>query len=184
MKKFTSHTIWQNIDLDYEDWRVDLEEYYPDKDGYDDDYRHERMYEINNDYLDDERSNLDIYVDCGIIAIADLGLWDGRRVGYEEMGNTLSDCLYSEDCDYIRWYVDEYGDFRMTGYHHDGTNQVLYRAWREGLSDYQKETFLDKCYEGKVTKADISRYTRRLGDDIAQVYGWEIRPKGGRRKTA
>lgn len=183
MKKYRKHTIWQNIDLNYEDWRADLEEYYPDEDGYDEDDRQEFMYERNNDYLDDERMNLDVDISAGIIAIADLGLWYGRRVGYKEMGHNISDCLYSE-CDYAEWYVDERGDFRFTGHHHDGTNCVVYRAWKDGITDEQKEVFEMKCYEGKVTPQDITRYTRRLGDDIARVYGWEIRPKGGKHRIA
>ena len=42
------------------------------------------MYEINNRYLDDERVNLNIQLDQPILVIADLGLWNGRRPGYQE----------------------------------------------------------------------------------------------------
>ena len=35
-----------------------------------------------------------------------------------------------------------------------------------------------KIYNGTATRADITRLTRRLGDEIARVYGWEIpKPK-------
>ena len=35
-----------------------------------------------------------------------------------------------------------------------------------------------KIYDGVATRADITRLTRRLGDEIARVYGWEIpKPK-------
>ena len=50
------HIIWSN-DIDYDDWREDLEEQYPDLTEAE---RMELMYELNSDYLDDERSNLDI----------------------------------------------------------------------------------------------------------------------------
>ena len=33
---------------------------------------------------------------------------------------------------------------------------------------------LKKIYSGKVTRADIMRVTKRLGDDIAKVYGFDI----------
>lgn len=49
------HIIWSN-DIDYDDWREDLEEQYPDLTEAE---RMELMYELNGDYLDDERSNLD-----------------------------------------------------------------------------------------------------------------------------
>lgn len=162
MKKYTKLTIWQNIDLDYEDWRFDLEELYPDEDGYDEDDRRKIMYERNNDYFSDERANLDVDVPTGIIAIADLGLWNGRRIGYKEMGYNISDCLYSE-CDYVEWYIDERGDFRFTGHHHDGTNHVVYRAWKDETTEEQKDAFKAKCYYGKITPQDITQYTRRLG---------------------
>ena len=45
------------------------------------------MYEINNRYLDDERVNLNIQLDQPILVIADLGLWNGRRTGYQEISS-------------------------------------------------------------------------------------------------
>lgn len=45
------HIIWSS-DVDYEDWRADLEEQYPDLSEQE---RMELMVEQNNDYLDDER---------------------------------------------------------------------------------------------------------------------------------
>ena len=48
------HIIWTN-DLDYDDWKADLESEYPDLT---ENERYELMYEINGDYLDDERVNL------------------------------------------------------------------------------------------------------------------------------
>lgn len=67
------HLIWSNYDLDYEDWRDDLEEDHPELT---EDERMALMYEINNRYLDDERVNLNIQLDQPILVIADLGLWN------------------------------------------------------------------------------------------------------------
>ena len=75
----TDHLIWSNFHIDYEDWREYLEEEFPDLS---EDERYLKMLEINNDYLDDERVNLNIQLSQPIIAIADLGLWFGRRCGY------------------------------------------------------------------------------------------------------
>lgn len=49
--------IWSNYDLDYDDWKDDLLDEYPELSERE---RMELMYEINGDYLDDERNNLDI----------------------------------------------------------------------------------------------------------------------------
>ena len=64
------HIIWSN-DIDYDDWREDLEEQYPDLTEAE---RMEWMYELNGDYLDDERSNLDIQLSRPILVVGDLGL--------------------------------------------------------------------------------------------------------------
>lgn len=165
------HLIWSNYDLDYEDWRADLEAEYPDLS---EDERIALMYEINNDYLDDERLNLNIQLPTKILVIADIGRWDGRYSGYAEIkSGNIRDCLYSE-MDYCTWYVDRLGDLRCEAIHHDGTNFYLYRAYKEDAQDSQIDLLKEKLYCGKATRADITRVTRRLGDEIAQVYGFSI----------
>ena len=138
-------------------------------------YTHSRL-ELNGDYLDDERSNLDIQLSRPILVVGDLGLWHGRRMGYKEIpSGNIRDCLYSErDIDYSTWYVDKNGDFRCDAIHHDGTNHYLYRAYKDGVSDTQIENLKEKLYRGIATRADITRVTRRLGDEIAHVYGFPI----------
>lgn len=74
------HIIWSNYALDYGDWKADLEAEYPDLT---EDERIALMYEINGDYLDDERVNLNIQLSSPILVIVDLGLWNGRRSGYK-----------------------------------------------------------------------------------------------------
>lgn len=173
------HIIWSDINLDLKDWIDDLKTQYPDAS---EDELIYRMYEINNEYLNDERSNLNIQLSESIIVIGDLGLWNGRAHGYKmiESGN-LKDCLYS-DCDMNEWYVDKNGDLRCTAVHHDGWNHYLYRTFKDGVTDSQIEKLQDKIYAGKATRRDITRVTRRLGDEIGAVYGWEF-PKRTERQV-
>ena len=171
------HIIWQS-DPDYADWQEDLEAEYPELT---DDERYEKMLEINGDYLDDERINLNIQLSRPILVIGDLGLWNGRRMGYKEIqSGNIRDCLYS-DCDYNTWYVDRQGDLRCEAIHHDGTNHYLYRAIKPEASEAQIENLKEKIYRGIATRADITRVTSRLGDEIGKVYGWEI---GGKKSIA
>ena len=164
------HIIWSN-DIDYDDWREDLEEQYPDLTEA---ARMELMYELNGDYLDDERSNLDIQLSRPILVVGDLGLWRGRRMGYKEIpSGNIRDCLYS-DYDYTTWYVDKNGDLRCDDTHHDGTNHYLYRVYKDNVSQTQKDRLKEKIYSGTATRADIVRVTRRLGDEIGKVYGWSF----------
>ena len=165
------HIIWSDYALDYEDWREFLEAEYPDlSEG----ERFALMYEMNGDYLDDERSNLNIQLAQPILVIGDLGLWHGRRMGYKEIeSGNIRDCLYS-DTDYSTWYVDKLGDLRCDAVHHDGTNHYLYRVYKDGVRESQIDLLKEKLYRGTATRADITRVTRRLGDEIAQVYGFPI----------
>lgn len=171
MKPAEKHIIWSNYDLDYEDWRDDLEESYPELSEPE---RITLMYEINSDYLEDERRNLNVQLSSPILVIGDLGLWHGRRMGYKEIvSGKISDCLYS-DTDYSTWYVDHLGDLRCDAIHHDGTNYYLYRAFKPGVRQSQIDNLKEKLYYGTATRADITRITRRLGDEIAKVYGFSI----------
>lgn len=165
------HIIWSNYNLNYEDWCADIEEYYP---NLTEERRIEKMHEINDEYLDDERINLDVELGETILVIGDLGLWNGRRSGYKEIASgNIRDCLYC-DCEYAEWYVDRLGDFRCKCSHHDGTNYYLYRVYKNGVTEEQKERLKSKIYHGTATREDITRITRRLGDDIANVYGFRI----------
>ena len=148
-----------------------MEELYP---GYSDDELYDIMVKSNAENLYDERENLNIQLSQPIIVIGDLGRWNGRVSGYKmiDSGN-IKDCLYS-DTDYTEWYVDKYGDLRADAVHHDGTNHYLYRVFKDTASPEQIERFQEKIYFGKATRADITIVTKRLGDEIAAVYGFHI----------
>ena len=130
-------------------------------------------YEMERIWFDDEKSQLEDISEGPVVAIADIGRWNGRCGGYKEL-KSLDAVMYTS-CDYERIYVDSNGDLRKEESHHDGSNSILYRYWKDGLTDAQKENFLDKIYNGKVTQRDITRYTRKAGIGIACCYGWKVR---------
>lgn len=170
--------VWSDQNLDIEDWREGYKEYLEanelDLDPDDEQAIYEWMVETNGEYLSDERVNLNIQLSQPIIVIGDLGRWNGRVMGYKmiDSGN-IKDCLYS-DTDFTEWYVDRYGDLRADAVHHDGTNHYLYRVFKEGVTESQIERLQEKIYMGKATRADITRVTKRLGDEIGRVYGWDF----------
>ena len=96
-----------------------------------------------------------------IIAIADLGLWDGRRLGYKFI-NKLSD-LFTCMQDINTLEINRYNDLTLTAIHHDGTNYITFRTLKSDLSDTQIENFTDKLYYNTATQKDITRYTKSIG---------------------
>lgn len=119
--------------------------------------------------FEDEEANLYKVLGGRIIAIANMGLWNGRRTGYKILGNNLNEVLTSSiGCDEKEVYCNAYNVYAQ-GYHHDGRNYVEFREIRE---DRNIENLLDKIYSGKeVTRRDINYYTRSLRPYIKQVYG-------------
>ena len=164
------YVIWQNYNLNLEDYEDYLQEEYPDLE--DEDEKYQVVSKLNDRYLDDERHNLSKEFSDNIVIIADIGLWKGRRKGYREIGNVLSDCFrFEKDCNYAEWFIDGHRNLRSRQTHNDGTHYLLYRVWKEGVTETMKDHFLDLLYYGKAKSADISRYTRRLGDQVYAAYG-------------
>ena len=131
-------------------------------------------YELNNMWFSDERLNLKACDEnYGLIAIVNLGLWNDRIVDYKEVPD-LADVLYT-NCDFETVYVDSNGDLRKKESHHDGRNYSLYRYWKAGITEKQKDNFKSKCCSGELKKTDITRYTRKAGVSIAEYFGWEVR---------
>ena len=160
------HIIWSNVNLNVEDWKDFLEEEYPDVTDENEKFR--IVSEDNDENLYCERANLNI--PCGtIIAIADIGRWNGRRSGYKliESGN-LKDILYS-DMDYVKWYADRY-NVRAEMHDHDGSTYVLYREIRD---DVNIDNLLERLYSGKpVSSRMLRHYTKSIRPYVAKVYGW------------
>ena len=166
-----NHVIWSNYNLDLDDWRDKLLEEYPDKS---EDELYALMYEHNDLRLDDERVNLNIQMPETILLIADIGRWNGRFPGYQEIkSGNIRDCLYT-NMDYATFYVDKLGDLRCEAIHHDGTNHYLYRVYKRGVTESQIERLQEKILEGTATRRDITQITNRLGDAIGKVYGWRF----------
>ena len=88
MTKFKEHTIWDS-QPDYADWRADMEAEYPDMT---EDERYERMLEINADYLDDERANLNVPLSMPILLIA-VYIAIGEVIGCYVLGELLATIL-------------------------------------------------------------------------------------------
>ena len=156
----SKHIIWTNFELP-EIGPMEREEY----PGVSDD---ELPYVVNDDWLEDERENLDVDVGGTIVVFADLGLWYGRRSGYKILdGTRLSGVLRSWGDDYMEWYVED-GELKCCGAHHDGTNYYTYRVLKD-------QELLDRMGdEFGVDLKELMDKTEPLGDMVSKIYGWEM----------
>ncbi len=142
------------------------------------------MCETNDQYLEDERVNLNIQLSEPILLIADTGRWNGRFPGYAEIkSGNIKDCLQTS-MDYATFYVDKRGDLRCDAVHHDGTNHYLYRVYKPCVSDGRIDRLKEKILDGTATRKDITRVTDRLGDHIGKVYGWHFPKREAERGEA
>lgn len=123
-------------------------------------------------WLDDERCNLNEEVDGIIIVFGDLGLWNGRRQGYQILGSNIADILKFQSDD-AEWYGDGY-NIRGRMAHHDGTNYTLYRVVKDRD---EAERIADKIYNCEIDEKGFCRRTRSLYPYVAAVYGWKTRQR-------
>lgn len=173
------HIIFENYETFSED-NIRLAKYTLIGNGIDnpsDDDINNLLAEMESDWYMTEKENLKSY-DNGstIIVIANLCLWNGRYVLVKGDKTSLACSLETgNDIEYFETFVDSNGDLRQRATHHDGTNSLLFRYWKDGVSEVQKDNFMEKCVSGNLKKWDISRYTRKAGLAIAECYGWKVR---------
>lgn len=161
--------IWSS-NIKIEDWAEYLKEEYPEvKDEID---QYNLVAELNNEYLQDERVNLNIPTDGKILIIARLGLWNGPRSAYKILEKkNISEILYDDSCDDITWYCDGH-NVKGEGSHHDGNNYYEYREIRKDKED-SVYRLLDRIYNNKpISRKMINYYTKSIAPQVKKVYGW------------
>lgn len=172
------HIIYQTMGFD-DRTEEELEKEYREAMGIDSEetVKDTDVYEFHaqnaSEWFSDERDNLDVSVGENILAIAYVGLWNGTRKGYKELSYKLHNIFNVWDsCDEIKLYCDRY-DVRGVGIHHDGRNTVLFRRWKDNVSDANKERVMNALYYNKDNAdALVKRYTRSICSDVKKVYGW------------
>lgn len=123
--------------------------------------------------LHDEKMNLDVVLPSRVIAIADLGLWNGRRPGYRLLTDNLNSMFLIME-DYNEFFSDG-NSIYSRNIHHDGTNKIEYRLVRPGVNI---DLLTKRIHSGEWVSRDvINRFTVSLHPYVAEVFGWKSRPK-------
>lgn len=130
-------------------------------------------------WLEDEKQNLDKETGGCIIAMCNVGRWNGRASGYKIIGSNIADILSSyyggQDCEY---YADCY-NVRARADHHDGSNYILFRM---AADEEQAEQICESIYNGTIrTEDQFMKRTKSIRPFIAHIYGWR---QFGRQKRA
>lgn len=128
-------------------------------------------------WLQDEIKNLDVEIGCRIIAFGTIGLWNGTRNCIKDLNSTnLSSILNSSNsCDECEWYVDTDGDVCFTGYHHDGSLSITFRAVKVNANLDKVLEELDKYAfnENECDESYLWNATKSLGPYVQKVYGFK-----------
>lgn len=130
----------------------------------------DRIYNEIDWTFDDEFNNLDIKTENDIIAIANMGLWYGKRTGYKLLSRrNLNEIMCCGGEDYNHLYYDGFNVYKEA-IHHDGTNYIMFREVRP---DVNIEKLCDIIYNNEViNRATLNRYTRSLRRYVKRIYGW------------
>lgn len=128
--------------------------------------------EKNEEDFDYVKKELDVEIDNEIIAIATLGLWNGKTTGYKLLKTrNLKDILFTfTNCDDIEFYTEN-RKVCGVGYHHDGKNYVEFRKIKNGLSQNQYDKLLNSIYYDKNSSKYIKMYTTSIYKDIKNIIG-------------
>jgi hypothetical protein len=175
-KKLKQHVIYdsrydeENFKIMAEDWAECQNDWLDDNNDEErvtaDDYTMEMYYEDLERWLDDERANLNKKLDGVIVAYADLGLWDGRKIGYQKLGSNFENILQNFSCDDVYFYADRF-NVRADAWHHDGVNHILFR-----LCPYDKvDAVCARVYDG-CTEEQFMRMTKSIVNVPKEVFGW------------
>lgn len=126
----------------------------------------DEIYFLMDEYLQNEKDNLNYPTD--IIAIADIGLWNGRVKGYKLLKNLNQ--IFDIGADYNDFYVEGV-TLKATCIHHDGTNYISFYVI--DLSKNGVQEFLDDIYyQRKINKSRFYKYCKSAGKLVKKIYGF------------
>ena len=129
--------------------------------------------EIDEYWFDDEVLNLKKTTEGMILAIADVGTWQGSRPGYKLLTEKLlSNIMYAGNVDgiaYTTLYYDGH-NVRKTVAHHDGTDHIIFREVRPNVNI---DKLCERIYNGEyISNSTLNYYTRSLKRYVKNIYGW------------
>ena len=151
---------------DFENWKIDL--FCSEIVECTEDELMARYFQDKENWVWDERANLNKNIDGIIIGFADLGFWNGRTTGAKNFGSNISNIIDMCSCDSGKIYADRY-NIKSTLYHHDGQHYCVYRIAK---TEQQARKIMELAEQGILTYDYFKKHTCSLRKHVADIYGW------------
>lgn len=113
-----------------------------------------------------------------LIAIAEVGLWNGKRIAYCKLGHpeNLREIIAKTnssrgECELGKVILNENRDIAYSMHHHDGTNYIVIRERRNNVSEVNWEKMLNAIYNQETEEAEqlIAKCTKKTGKYIKHL---------------
>jgi len=118
--------------------------------------------------FDNIKEAFNLITDGTIVAIVDLGLWNGRKQGYKLLNDNLNEIFSIVIHGDLQIYYDGI-NLRGINHHHDGTNYILFREFKPNVN---KDILLDTIYSGNIIPTNmLNNYTKSLKPYVKKIIG-------------
>lgn len=123
----------------------------------------QRIQEMNEQYLEDERCNLDKVIGRAVIELCKFQYWNGIEENAFLISSGNMKDIFRRHCQMsmCRWYSDG-NNICCDESHHDGTNHYIYKVIPDS---YTGECSTD------VSLKTLLRHARSMAPYVAQIYG-------------
>ena len=111
----------------------------------------------------------DVKLNNDIILFGNLKRWNGSFSAYKLLDNYL-DSILNNGCDCFVLTADS-TNVNIELHDHDGVSYLTFRKFKKGVSEEQKENFIEKIYTNELTKKDIYHYTNSILPYVNDILG-------------
>lgn len=125
----------------------------------------------NFNYEKESLDNINLKYNTPLIAVANLGRWSGRCIGYKEIDEISDFINWNGRYDFVEVYADRYNVNAILS-DHDGTTYATLRQIKPNRSYDNFTEKLLNCRNEAEAKKLITSYTVSVVKAVNELYGW------------
>lgn len=125
----------------------------------------------NFNYEKESLDNINLKYNTPLIAVANLGRWDGRCIAYKEIDEISDFINWNGRYDFVEVYTDRYNVNAILS-DHDGTTYATLRQIKPNRSYDNFTEKLLNCRNEAEAKKLITSYTVSVVKAVNELYGW------------